>query len=495
MNIDNIVTKIQSSLLKSISVSDSSSSSTERTMSHIKSVIKDNVTLNDAYGNNLTAIGTDDKVQTFTNYGFNNDTLNWLLWLALYNDSWVFKRAIDKPAQDMVKNGVTFAGNAVYAPIHAVLKRYRNDFTQLIQWGALFGGSIAVILLDNVSDKDYSKPMRASKLKSASSIRLYVTDRWYGVSPSEKTVTDMSSIDFGKPAYYTVTLSNGKAVTFHHDYVLRYEHRTAPQLVKNGMLQGWGYAEGAHIVNELLRDDQIKASVTSLINKALIEVVKMSGMRGIFMGTDEASAEQAAKRLEMITWSRGTNSITILDKDDEYVKNEFSGLSGLADLLEKNMWLVAAAVDMQGVLYGDLGKSFVQNNDALERYDETINARCEALLRPVYDKFLGMMFVRYGIEEPVEYSFNSVLKEKRESEKLGGYKDFTSLANSILSDGVIEPSQYAKALRKFVATGVIDFSIDDECIKRLEEKEARERELANAPVDQLEEEASYYEVE
>ena len=48
--------------------------------------------IHDHYGNTLSSIGTDDKVQSFTNYGFSNDTLNWPLWLALYNDSCGFKR-------------------------------------------------------------------------------------------------------------------------------------------------------------------------------------------------------------------------------------------------------------------------------------------------------------------------------------------------------------------------------------------------------------------
>ena len=222
----------------------------------------------------------------------------------------------------------------------------------------------------------------------------------------------------------------------------------------------------------------------------------MSGMRGIFMGTDEQSQQQAARRLEMVTWCRGTNSMTILDKDDEYIKNEFTGLSGLSDLLEKNMWLVAAAVDMQGVLYGDLGKSFVENGDAYERYDETINGRCESLLRPVYDKWFSILFKRYGIIEPLEYSFNSLLLEKREAERMSAYRDFSTLASGLLTDGVIDPSQYARAMRKYVATGIVDFYITDESIEKLEERERVQQEQMLAPSEPQEESVeSDYEVE
>ena len=78
----------------------------EQIIDSIKSsnVVKASIT--DAYGNALTGVGTDDKIKSFTTYGFENSTWNWPLWLALYNDSWVFRRAIDKPAQDMVRSGV-----------------------------------------------------------------------------------------------------------------------------------------------------------------------------------------------------------------------------------------------------------------------------------------------------------------------------------------------------------------------------------------------------
>ena len=66
-----------------------------RSQAKIEDSLKDSIVVNDAYGNKLLSVGTDDKVESFTNYGFSNDTLNWTLWLALYNDSWVFKRAID----------------------------------------------------------------------------------------------------------------------------------------------------------------------------------------------------------------------------------------------------------------------------------------------------------------------------------------------------------------------------------------------------------------
>lgn len=451
---------------------------------------KTSVALNDAYGNSLTATGNDDRVKSFTNYGFSNDSLNWPLWLALYNDSWVFRRAIDKPSVDMVRCGITLSGEEDKANIYRELKKQRFQLIQLCQWGALFGGSVAVVMFDNLKDEDYAKPIEIAKIKHAKTITLYVTDRWYGIAPSTTLVDDMNSIDYGKPKSYDITFADGHLVTVHHDYILRYEHRTAPRLIKNGQLQGWGYAEGAHIINELSRDDQLKSSITSLVNKALIEVIKMSGMRGVFMGQDEGSQKQLEARLEMVNWARTYNSLTFLDKEDEYQEHGFSGLNGLADLLEQNMWLISAALEMQGVLFGDLKQGFSNDTDALERYDETILNRAESYFRPVLEKFLLILYKKYGIQDKIEFDFNSLLVKKHDEEKMEGLKKYQEFLSALLQDGVIDTQEYAKSIQTFINKNQVDLGLTDEKINALKDKFEEEMESIdlNADVDEDEEE-------
>ena len=433
-------------------------------------VDKTSKTVKDSYGNSLLAIGTHDKVESFTNYGFSNDTLNYPLWLALYNDSWVFRRAIDKPAQDEIRCGVTLQGTADKTEVQKLIKKARFDLIKLLQWGALFGGAGAVMMFDNMKDEDYAHPMNWNKIKQAKVIRYYVTDRWYGLQQSDVTVDDMSDLDFGKPKYYTVTFPDGKQMTCHHDFVLRYEHRTAPPLIKNGQLQGWGYAEGSHILNELSRDDKLKSSIQSLVDKSLIEVIKMAGMRGVFMGQDDASRQQLQQRLEMVNWGRTFNSLTFLDKDDEYSMNHYAGLGGLSDILEKNMWLISAALEMQGVLFGDLKQGFANDAEALERYDETINGRCESYVRPIYEKLLRVFYAMKGINESVEFEFNSLLAKQQDEKRMMNIKDFIAICSTLLTDGVITAKQYAESLERYSSKGVIDFGFTPETINQLDDR-------------------------
>lgn len=427
----------------------------------------------DSFGNSLLAIGNDSKTEMFSNYSFTNDTLNWPLWLALYNDSWVFARAIDKPAQDCVKAGITIQGEVQDKnAINKSIKLYRDDMIQLFTWGRLFGGSIAVVMFDNFQDDDYSKPlqMNMKKIREAKVMKLYVVDRWYGVAPDyNKTVNKMTSDDYGKPKFYNITMPNGKSYRYRYDYIIRYEHRIAPKLVKNGMLQGWGYSEGSHILNELARDEKLKTSIQSLVDKSLIEVIKMSGMRGVFMGADKENEEQLRKRLEMVNWGRSFNSLTFLDKDDEYQEHGFSGLTGLSDLLEQNMWMIAAALEMQGVLFGDLKGGMVSDITALERYDEVIQGICESYCRKPYQKLLGFIYIMKGVKEKPEFTFNSLLMKKQDADRIEGIKNFTELCRTLLDSGVINTKQFAKALQNYTDKGEVDFGLTDDVIDKMEE--------------------------
>ena len=429
--------------------------------------------IKDSYGNSLTATGTEDKVKQFSQYGFSNETQNWPLWLALYNDSWVFKRVIDKPSTDMVRTGITISlqDSKQLQNVYTMLKKFRKSLIDLLKWGALFGGSVAFMMFNNMDEKDYAKQLDVNKLKKSKDMKLYVTDRWYGIScNNNEIVTNMSSLDYGKPAYYTIMFPDGKSYKVHHDYILRYEHRSAPPLLKNGVLMGWGYSEGSHILNELSRDDQLKSAITSLINKALIEVIKMAGMRGIFMGQDEESKNQLEQRLQMVNWGRTFNSLTFLDKEDDYQEHGFSGLSGLSDLLETSMWEVSAAVEMQGVLFGDLKNGFSNDVDALERYDEVILNRCEDYYRGVLEKLLLVIYKKLGIEEKVTFEFNSLLVKKHDEEKMESLSKFQTLLSNMLQDGVIDTKRYAQSLKTYTLKNTVDFNLDDDYIKSLEDK-------------------------
>lgn len=474
-SISTLITLLNST--RSVSLTDSFENQLTDTRDRILEQINDSTVINkqikDSYGNSLTAIGNNDRVEEFTNYSLTNETMNYPLWLALYNDSWVFRKIIDKPAQDQISCGITLHGKNNYTKIYKAFDKFKPELTNLIRWGRLFGGSIAVMMFDTINDADMKYPLKKSAIKNAK-MKLYVTDRWYGVSyTSTETVSNSKDIDFGKPKTYRVIFADGKEYEVDHSYILRYEHRTAPNLIKNGQLQGWGYAEGSHLIRELSRDEQLKTSITSLVNKSVIEVIKMSGMRGLFAGSlDTENENQLRMRLEMVNWGRSYNSLTFLDKDDVYEQFHTTSLSGLSDLLERNMWIVAAAADMPGILFGDLKGGLSQESDAYRRYADNIKGSCDTYVRPVITKFLKVLFYIFGIDETIDFEFNSLIKKQENNEKIQSIGAYGDVLQKLAEFGILSKYQVAVALRDFINNDIINITFSDENMNKLKLEEA-----------------------
>lgn len=423
--------------------------------------------LHDAYSNSVLGIGNADHLAQFNDYTFENTTLNWFLWLALYNESWVFRRTIDKPSQDMIRPSISLLGTYDYTKVYKQLDFMKPDLIDSLKWMKLFGGSIMVLLFKGVSFEDMEKPIDYKKIEGCRYIKSYVTDRWFGCSPSyDDIVSNLANDDFGKPKYYDVMFADGTQHRIHHSWILRFENRSAPQLIKTGQLQGWGYAEGSHILHELSRDEKLKNSIQSLVDKSLIEVIKMSGMRGVFMGADKNNEEQLKKRLEMVNWGRNFNSLTFLDKDDDYQQWNFGGLAGLSDLLDLNMRQIASAVEMPNVLYGDLSNGFTSDDQALERYDEKILNDDETYLRKPLTKLIKILFKVYDIKDEngktpqVTFTFNSIIAEKRNERKINEMNSLLQLCNTLVEQKLMSLDGEAKALQEYLDTGSINIQLN-----------------------------------
>ena len=453
--------------------------------------------ITDSYSNGLLNIGTNENgtargSMSYDEYTLSNQTLNWGLWLALYNDSWVFRKAIDQPAEDEVSCGISFHNTSDTKPIYKELNTLSSQLIELLKWGALYGGSIGVLMFSGLKDEDYAKRIDYNKIKPETKTYMYVTDRWYGCAQEGlKTVNRMTDADFGKPRYYTVMFADGHSIRVHHSFILRYEHRSGPKFMKNGMLQGWGYAEGAHIYNEIIHNDKLKTSIQSLVDKALIEVVKMPGMRGVFMGTDKGNETQLKKRLEMVVWGRNYNSLTFLDKDDEYSQNTFSGLSGLADLLEQNRWQIAAALDMQGMLYGDMKNGMGADTQAIRRYNKTIKGRCESWYRPCLYKLCKVLFKKHGIKEDPDFTFNAVYKDEEDKAKIEMLAAYEDLLAKLEGNGIITKVQNAESFINYMNSGAISISITDADKEAVSENSKKSTEFSGTGFDESLEDTSF----
>lgn len=397
----------------------------------------------DAYKNPMTLNGASNPLESFASFNYNNLTLNWWLSIAMYDNSGIFKISVDTLSQDLVKSGITPNLDNVIKKKHSqkLYTGIKPELIQAMKETQLFGGAIGVIMFDNV--KDYSKPVDIELVRKAKKVVVKVFDRWQ-LNVSNNKVKDLMDDDYGLPESYTVlSTEDDKLKTVHHSYVMKFVLRSAPKIVRD-LLSGWGYAQIAHIYQELMKDQQLKANIISLTNKALLEVVQMSGMKGLFSAlADPDSQAEIEARLDMVNRYRSNNSLIFLDKDDAYNQFTFGGLSGLADLMEVNKDDLCAIMEMSKLLlFGDTKGGLSGNSDAEYLwYQGKISGKQEEYLRRPLRKlnnYLCLMSQATDDEMMVlDFKFNSIIPEKEES-KMDRFDKFVDSLTKLKEIGVYD---------------------------------------------------------
>ena len=112
-----------------------------------------------------------------------------------------------------------------------------GSLASTIRWGRLYGGAVAVIMIEG---QNLSDPLRTETVGKGQFKGLLPIDRW-SLTPST-TLVDALGPDFGKPLGYSVIAStNGDQprTWIHHTRVVRIEGDDLPYYQRQ-YEQGWG---------------------------------------------------------------------------------------------------------------------------------------------------------------------------------------------------------------------------------------------------------------
>ena len=140
----------------------------------------------------------------------------------MYRSSWVVGRMIDVVAEDMISAGVEIRSQMDPGDKEKLLRQMRRTgvqarLTDAIKWSGLYGGAIAVILIDG---EDLSTPLDVSKVAKGAFRGLYVLDR-HQVVPLEENITELGPM-LGYPAGYRVHAQALRGQTIHHSRAIRF---------------------------------------------------------------------------------------------------------------------------------------------------------------------------------------------------------------------------------------------------------------------------------
>ena len=347
-----------------------------------------------------------------------------------YENSGLFAKIIDSPAEEAVKHGFELkdiADSRVEKFYKAGLEEldWSNVFEQGIKWQRLFGGAIAVMLIND--GRGIEEPLDWKHIKSIDDIRVFER------SVVEPDYTSMFKYDpqnpfgtrgsrLGAPEFYHVYSKWGN-FDVHESRVLEFRNGILPENTPNLRYELWGAPEYVRI-NKAIRDASVSYGYApKLLERAVQAVYKMRGLSELL--SYEQGEDVALRRAQVIDVARGLLNTLMIDADGEDYSFQSFSFSGANEIIAVTCEMLSAVTNIpQTMLFGRPPLNMSANDEtAMENWYSYVQRIQEKSMKSNLRYLLSVLF-RAGIrtgeidEVPnIEIEFNP-LKVNSESEQL-----------------------------------------------------------------------------
>lgn len=360
----------------------------------------------------------------------------------LYDNDGIAAKIIDKPVQDMMRQGYYFGGIAgkELKTLNNELDRLKLDvhLSTAMRWSRLHGK--AYILLATADNAPLSMPIQTSKGLS------YITA--LSISQLAPGTEFLPASEAGgyydKPKYYRLQKTVGATAgsIIHHSRVIE-------------VVWGDGKSVMQRVYDELLRFAGVNANAASLVHEAKIDIIKTPNLAGQI----ETNSESILKRFSLVGLLKGNNGTVLLDADEDFISKSYN-FSGLPDLMREFSVQLSAVADIPyTVLFGrsPAGMNATGEHD-LKNYYDAVGSYQRDYLRPVMRQLLNIIsgyLLPDNIDIELVFSPLWQLDEKTlsEVEKNNADRDI-----KYIEAGIITEAQTAKQLVEQGTYTVIDES-------------------------------------
>lgn len=430
----------------------------------------------DAYSNpaaNLGA-GANNLVQT-AGYVMQRFTWDYYTLNILFRDNWIAKAIIEKPANEMMKNGFEIQTQLDPDKVTKIMQVWtrthtRERFLECLNWSRLYGGCLLIPMI--ADQPNMEEPLDYDTIMPDSYKGCFTVDRWCGVSPSLELVTDIDDPEFGQPEYYIVTSAPmNKAIKIHHSRVIKMIGRKLPyweEIVENY----WGASELEHVYTELKKRDDTSANISFLIFLANIRVFSMEGLgQAITLGDQQAldNVYRTMQSMNRLMCNTGTFAI---DKDDSFTTQQYS-FTGINDVYESFMLDISGAAEIPiDKLFGRSPTGFNSGEETLQNYYDTIQEKQESYVRPSLEKFIKIitMSVLGEIPDDMELVFNPVRRPSNMEKADLGQKQTQPILDAFQA-GVVGKGTVLRELKQQTPVTNMWSNITDEMIQAADDED------------------------
>lgn len=433
----------------------------------------------DAYNNAPANLGANStNLANAANYVMERFTWDYWTLNILFRNNWIAKTIIEKPANEMLKNGFEIQSQIEPDKIDKIMNTWtrtksKDKFLKCLKWARLYGGCIMVPLIEG--QDDLSKPLNYDSIMPDSYKGAFLIDRWSGVSPSVSLVDDINDVDWGQPEYYLISdNTTGKTYNIHHSRIIKMIGRELPyweEIAENY----WGASELEHIYTELKKRDDTSANISFLIFLANIRVFKMDGLSQMLTIGDQQAAQRVfntMKTMNMLMCNTGTLA---MDKDDSMEEHGYS-FTGINDVYESFMLDISGAAEIPiDKLFGRSPTGFNSGAETLQNYYDTIQEKQETYVRGPLEKLIKIITMSSlgEIPDDMEIVFNPV-RRPAELEKADLAQRQAQPIFDAYGSGLIDKATALKELKNQSAIVGIWSNITDEMINKAKEETENE---------------------
>ena len=432
----------------------------------------------DSIQNPALRVGT-WQPQTFgaTFYSPQVTTLNRLALENAYSSSWLAGLAVDIKAMDMTREGVEIRGVKPEAA-----EAFDTAFDDLNIWdnvqkalkyARLYGGSIAVILVDG---DDMSQPL--GKVGRDSFKGLAVFDRWQ-IEPSDTDLVQDLGRDFGKPRFYRilpgqsyVQIPGGK---IHYSRVLRFEGVQMPWNIAQ-RYQGWGASVLERCWQAIKSFDLVSESISQLVSKSYLRYYKIKGLRDVL--TNDLASKGFLKQMDFVRQFQSFEGMTLGDAEDEFQVFNY-GFTGLPDIHLQKGQEVSGAIGVPMVrLFGQspIGFNSTGESDLRLYYDDVRRDQDSQLRNPMKRLLKVMHESLFGIDPGKDFTFEfKPLWQLKTEEKIAAAAQGAQAIISAVDGGLLPASRGLEELKKLSdSIGVFSTISQDDITHAKEDESAQE---------------------
>ena len=334
----------------------------------------------DGWANLVTGVGTDRRSKRLA---FDPDAiLSEELLEQLYVGDAYAGRVCRVVPEEALRQGATVTTGDAGAD--ATVKEHLDEFgvndkiTLAWTWSRVFGGGAVLLGADDGRppweplDETAIREVRFLDVVDARELR---PDR-YETDPRQRL--------FGEPVTYRLQRTGGggasESALWHRSRVVLFDGAPTTRR-RRQLLHGWGESELQRLYTILAHFNGGWEASGTLLQVASESVFKLKGLMSM-MAADKKDVLK--RRLEMMDLARGVTRSVLLDEGEEYTRTEVGALTGVADLLTKNLLLLSGAAEIPvTVLMGQspAGLSATGESDVRWFYDRTKSAQERVLLR------------------------------------------------------------------------------------------------------------------